>query len=543
MGDAGRRGACGGYNYPTNANETAWPAAPCCGFGGSLGWADDAATAPTSREVCACWKQGGADLAWEPMLPQRFDNVPMAMLTLFECSTTEGWIDVMFAAIDTNALDMQPVRGSQPQWALFFIFFMLFGGYFVVNLFVGVLLSNFKEKKNQKVDEEKTQREWQRLVEGLVAVVGNEVTEKAKQIFEVLDEDGSGGLDADEPRTGLRKLGQKNVTRAEADAMIAELDHDGNGAIDIDEFLTIVHDLSQDMEGNWLEEWLAESQSKGDRPEGAPVRAFAWDVATSRPFENTILSCVVANTMVMASQHFGQPDWFTQASQRANFAFAMIFNAEAVLKLFALRATYFGVSDAFGRFTVNRWNCFDLIIVVGTDIGIATKLATGEDSVGSIGLVVRACRIGRRAAPHALGAGHEELFDTLMHTLPGMMNVGGLLCLICFIYAAVGVQLFSRVAYHGALDPHCNFRTFFRRARRAVALRDRRKRERLYATSITSRTAATRTRSTTTRYAASRATFRASASTRPTAARSTAAARRSHCRTLSASCSSCPSCS
>ena len=194
--------------------------------------------------------------AWEAAAAAALDNVPMAMLTLFECSTTEGWIDVMFAAIDTNALDMQPVRGSQPQWALFFIFFMLFGGYFVVNLFVGVLLSNFKEKKNQKVDEEKTQREWQRLVEGLVAVVGNEVTEKAKQIFEVLDEDGSGGLDADELRTGLRKLGQKNVTRAEADAMIAELDHDGNGAIDIDEFLTIVHDLSQDMEGNWLEEWL-----------------------------------------------------------------------------------------------------------------------------------------------------------------------------------------------------------------------------------------------------------------------------------------------
>ena len=118
------------------------------------------------------------------------------------------------------------------------------------------------------------------------------------------------------------------------------------------------------------------------------------------------------------------------------------------------------MSDAFGRFTVNRWNCFDLVIVVGTDIGIATKLATGEDSVGSIGLVVRACRIGRVLRLMHSAPGMKELFDTLMHTLPGMMNVGGLLCLICFIYAAVGVQLFSRVAYHGALDPHCNFRTF-----------------------------------------------------------------------------------
>ena len=29
-----------------------------------------------------------------------FDDMPTAMLTLFEISTTEGWTDVMFEAID-----------------------------------------------------------------------------------------------------------------------------------------------------------------------------------------------------------------------------------------------------------------------------------------------------------------------------------------------------------------------------------------------------------------------------------------------------------
>ena len=35
----------------------------------------------------------------------------------------------------------------------------------------------------------------------------------------------------------------------------------------------------------------------------------------------------------------------------------------------------------------------------------------------------------------------KELFDTLAHTAPGLCNVGALLLLILFIYAAVGVQV------------------------------------------------------------------------------------------------------
>ena len=46
------------------------------------------------RQVCECWasgaNDGGVALAWAPVLAQRFDNVPMALLTLFEVATTEG---------------------------------------------------------------------------------------------------------------------------------------------------------------------------------------------------------------------------------------------------------------------------------------------------------------------------------------------------------------------------------------------------------------------------------------------------------------------
>lgn len=96
----------------------------------------------TSEYVCKCW---GAN--WGQVLPQNFDNVGSAMLTFFEISTTEGWADVMMAAIDANGIGMQPIRDNNMIWALFFVLFIMVGSFFVVNLFVGVIIDNFNRMK------------------------------------------------------------------------------------------------------------------------------------------------------------------------------------------------------------------------------------------------------------------------------------------------------------------------------------------------------------------------------------------------------------
>lgn len=40
---------------------------------------------------------------------QNFDNLPQAISTLFQMSTTEGWIDVMNRGIDAVGPDLQPI--------------------------------------------------------------------------------------------------------------------------------------------------------------------------------------------------------------------------------------------------------------------------------------------------------------------------------------------------------------------------------------------------------------------------------------------------
>lgn len=69
----------------------------------------------------------------------------MALLTLFEISTTEAWTSVTYAAVDSTSVDMQPIRDYILPRVWFFILFMLVGAYLVLNLFVGVVVDNFKK--------------------------------------------------------------------------------------------------------------------------------------------------------------------------------------------------------------------------------------------------------------------------------------------------------------------------------------------------------------------------------------------------------------
>jgi len=59
-----------------------------------------------------------------------FDNFGLAMLTVFQCITLEGWTDVLY--------DIQDSMGSSWQW-IYFVSMVILGAFFVMNLILGVL--------------------------------------------------------------------------------------------------------------------------------------------------------------------------------------------------------------------------------------------------------------------------------------------------------------------------------------------------------------------------------------------------------------------
>lgn len=70
------------------------------------------------------------------------------------------------------------------------------------------------------------------------ASMSEEEIEACRQVFSIVDEDGSGSIGADELQH-LLKLLRLPHKPAEVLAMIEEIDQDGNGEVDFDEFLLV----------------------------------------------------------------------------------------------------------------------------------------------------------------------------------------------------------------------------------------------------------------------------------------------------------------
>ncbi|XP_047672352.1 sodium channel protein type 4 subunit alpha B isoform X3 [Tachysurus fulvidraco] len=78
-----------------------------------------------------------------------FDNVGMGYLSLLQVATFKGWMDIMYAAVDSRAVDDQPDYESNLYMYLYFVIFIIFGSFFTLNLFIGVIIDNFNQQKSK----------------------------------------------------------------------------------------------------------------------------------------------------------------------------------------------------------------------------------------------------------------------------------------------------------------------------------------------------------------------------------------------------------
>ncbi|CAG9459996.1 unnamed protein product [Pedinophyceae sp. YPF-701] len=112
---------------------------------------------PQPVNITTSWYHDQLGLPFEPYTietfwtepPQNFNNIGSAILTLFEIASLELWLDVMYNGIDSRGEDKAIQRDASPWYALFFIFFVVVGAFFILNLFVGVTIDKFNEMKKK----------------------------------------------------------------------------------------------------------------------------------------------------------------------------------------------------------------------------------------------------------------------------------------------------------------------------------------------------------------------------------------------------------
>ncbi|XP_047738832.1 voltage-dependent T-type calcium channel subunit alpha-1G [Hyalella azteca] len=87
-----------------------------------------------------------------------FDNLGHALMSLFVLSSKDGWVNIMYTGLDAVGVDRQP-KENYSQWRLlYFISFLLLVGFFVLNMFVGVVVENFHRCREEQEKEEKARR-------------------------------------------------------------------------------------------------------------------------------------------------------------------------------------------------------------------------------------------------------------------------------------------------------------------------------------------------------------------------------------------------
>ncbi|ODM93572.1 Sodium channel protein 60E [Orchesella cincta] len=106
----------------------------------------DPRLAPT-KEVC-CSKAASMGYSWINAV-SNYDNVVEGYLSLFQVATFEGWIELMEYSVDAAGVDKQPVPNNQIEFYAFYVIFIIFGSFFTLQLFIGVIIDNFNMLKKK----------------------------------------------------------------------------------------------------------------------------------------------------------------------------------------------------------------------------------------------------------------------------------------------------------------------------------------------------------------------------------------------------------
>ncbi|XP_025407764.1 sodium channel protein para-like isoform X2 [Sipha flava] len=147
------------------------------------------------------------------------------------------------------------------------------------------------------------------------------------------------------------------------------------------------------------------------------------------PFvELYITLCIVVNTLFMALDHHEMNPKLDFVLNKANVFFSATFGVEAALKLMAMSPKYY--------FQMG-WNIFDFIIVI---LSVVELLSAGYQGLS----VLRSFRLLRVFKLAKSWPTLNLLISIMGRTIGALGNLTFVLCIIIFIFAVMGMQLFGK---------------------------------------------------------------------------------------------------
>ncbi|KAK7579828.1 hypothetical protein V9T40_000457 [Parthenolecanium corni] len=368
-----------------------------------------------------------------------FDNIGLAMLTVFQCITMEGWTTILYW--------MNDAYGSLYNW-MYFVPLIVLGSFFMLNLVLGVLSGEFA-KEREKVENRQTflklrrQQQLERELDGYIEWIC-----KAEEV--ILSEDRT----TDEERLHimesrrraamkskkLHNIGKSKSSESEEEE--AEDEENGEGAEEVLEDMGISRAIyfknKVKRKGMCARFWRAEKHFRYSIRRMVKATWFYWFV----------IMLVFLNTVFVAVEHRDQPKFLDYFVFYSEYVFLGLFMFEMFIKIYALGPrNYF--QSAFNR--------FDCIVIFGSIF----EVIWSHYKHGSFGFsVLRALRLLRIFKVTKYWSSLRNLVISLLNSMRSIISLLFLLFLFILIFALLGMQLFGGQFNFEKGTPATNFDTF-----------------------------------------------------------------------------------
>uniref|UniRef100_M3ZYX6 Voltage-dependent N-type calcium channel subunit alpha n=1 Tax=Xiphophorus maculatus TaxID=8083 RepID=M3ZYX6_XIPMA len=357
-----------------------------------------------------------------------FDNILFAVLTVFQCITMEGWVDILYSTNDAV--------GNNWNW-LYFIPLIIIGSFFMLNLVLGVLSGEFaKERERVEKRQEFLKLRRQQQIERELTGYLEWICKAEEVLLEEEDEIAEEKAPMDVLKRGKIKKGKNDLIGAEeGDDPFADMS-------------SVVPPGSPFGRASVKSGGKMDSSSYFRRKEKR-FRFFIRRMVKAQSFYWIVLCLVGLNTLCVAIVHYDQPDWLTRALYTAELVFLGLFLTEMTLKMYGL-----GVRNYFH----SSFNCFDFGVIVGSIFEVIWDMIKPGASFGIS--VLRALRLLRIFKVTKYWNSLRNLVVSLLNSMKSIISLLFLLFLFIVVFALLGMQLFGGQFNFEDETPTTNFDTF-----------------------------------------------------------------------------------
>ncbi|XP_031638409.1 voltage-dependent calcium channel type A subunit alpha-1-like isoform X2 [Contarinia nasturtii] len=336
-----------------------------------------------------------------------FDTFGTSLLTVFQILTGEDWNEVMYQGIVSQKSYYNMIYSS------YFIILTLFGNYTLLNVFLAIAVDNLANAQELTAAEEEKEEEDR-----------DKQLQELEKEMEALNADKAGKSEPENITTVA--ISKKTRTKPKAEIPIDE-----TGPKPMLPYSSL---------------FIFSSTNS--------IRCAAHWIVNLKYFDFFIMLIIGLSSMALAAEDpVDEHSSRNQILNNFDHAFTAVFAVEMFLKIIDL-----GLLFHPGSYLRDIWNVMDAIVVVCALLSFGFSFFDGGGSIGQNLATIKSLRVLRVLRPLKTIKRIPKLkavFDCVVGSLKNVVNILIVYLLFQFIFAVIGVQLFSGKFFY-CTDPSMN---------------------------------------------------------------------------------------